>query len=70
MAKQELLATIRDRYQESSKKEKGRILDEFMAVTGHHRKHCTRLLGQVGDGKDKAPGSRADASTTRPSARR
>ena len=32
MAKQELLATIRDRYQESSKKEKGRILDEFMAV--------------------------------------
>ena len=36
MAKQELVATIRDRYQESSKKEKGRILDEFMAVTGHH----------------------------------
>ena len=31
MAKQELLATIRNRYQESSKKEKGRILDEFMA---------------------------------------
>ena len=27
MAKQELLATIRDRYRESSKKDKGRILD-------------------------------------------
>ena len=37
MAKQELLATLRDRYRESSKKDKGRILDEFIAVTGHHR---------------------------------
>ena len=48
MAKQELLATIRDRYQESSKKEKGRILDEFIAVTGHHRKYGIRLLAQTG----------------------
>ena len=30
MAKQELLATIRDRYRASSKKDKGRILDEFI----------------------------------------
>ena len=35
MAKQELLATIRDRYRASSKREKSRILDEFIAVTGH-----------------------------------
>ena len=34
MAKQELLATIRDRYRASSKREKSRILDEFIAVTG------------------------------------
>ena len=27
MAKRELVATIRDRYQQSSKKEKGRILE-------------------------------------------
>ena len=40
MAKQELVATIRDRYQESSKNEKGRILDEFIAVTGHHLFRC------------------------------
>ena len=46
MAKQELVATIRDRYQQSSKKEKGRILDEFTAITGHHRKHGIRLLSQ------------------------
>ena len=49
MAKQELLATIRNRYQASSRKEKSRILDEFIAVTGHHRKHGIRLLGQSGD---------------------
>ena len=45
MAKRKLLATIRDRYGESSKREKNRILDEFIAVTGHNRKHGTRLLG-------------------------
>ena len=53
MAKQELLATIRDRYRESSKKDKSRILDEFIAVTGHHRKHGIRLLRQSGDAGEK-----------------
>ncbi|CAI8036461.1 Uncharacterized protein y4rM [Geodia barretti] len=53
MAKQELLITIRDRYRESSKKDKGRILDAFIAVTGHHRKHGIRLLGQSGDAGEK-----------------
>ena len=47
MAKQELLDTIRDRYRSSTKKDKSRILDEFIAVTGHHRKHGIRLLGQL-----------------------
>ena len=55
MAKQELLATIRDRYRASSKREKSRILDEFIAVTGHHRKHGIRLLGQSGDDREKLP---------------
>ena len=53
MAKQELLATIRDRYRESSKKDKGRILDEFVAVTGHHRKHGIQVLRQSGDAEEK-----------------
>ena len=43
MAKQELLATIRDRYRASSKREKSLILDEFNVVTGHNRKLGTRL---------------------------
>ena len=56
MAKQELLASIQDRYPGSSRKDKSRILDEFIAVTGHHRKHGIRLLGQSGDAGDHVPG--------------
>ena len=52
-AKQELLATIRDRYRASSRREKIRILDEFIAVTGHHRKHGIRLLAQAGNRDEK-----------------
>ena len=55
MAKQELLATIRDRYRASSKREKSLILDEFIAVTGHHRKHGIRLLGQSSDDGEQQP---------------
>ena len=55
MAKQELLATIRDRYRASSKREKSLILDEFIAVTGHHRKHGIRLLGQSSDDGEQRP---------------
>ena len=55
MAKRELLATIRDRYRASSKREKSRILDEFIAVTGHHRKHGIRLLGQSGNDWEQQP---------------
>ena len=46
MAKQELLGAIRERYRGPSKKDKSRILDEFITVTGHHRKHGIRLLTQ------------------------
>ena len=53
MAKQPLLATIRDRYRASSKKDQSRILDEFIAVTGDHRKHGIRLLGKL-DGDEGA----------------
>ena len=43
-SKKGLLTTIRGRYQCSSKRDKGRILDEFTAVTGLHGKHAIRLL--------------------------
>ena len=40
----ELLSAVSARYRSSSRAEKTRILDEFTAVTGHHRKHAVRLL--------------------------
>jgi len=45
-SKRELLETIRGRYLKGRKKDKTRILDEFVAVTGYHRKYANRLLKQ------------------------
>ena len=44
LAKVQYLIAIWDRYQKTSKKEKGRILDEFCAVCGYSRKSAIRLL--------------------------
>ena len=40
----ELLAAVRERYRGGRCAEKTRILDEFVAVTGYHRKHAMRVL--------------------------
>jgi hypothetical protein len=45
--RQKLVVAIRDRYCAATKLEKQRILDEFVALTGYHRKHAIRVL--VGD---------------------
>jgi hypothetical protein len=45
-AKRELLEAIRPRYLRSNKAGKERILDEFCAATGYHRKYAIRLLIQ------------------------
>jgi hypothetical protein len=42
--RQDLLQSVRERYRGSLKEEKLRILDEFVAVTGYHRKHIIRLF--------------------------
>ena len=42
--KTELLQALRQRYLQASKQEKAKILDEFVAVAGCHRKHAVRLL--------------------------
>ena len=39
-----LLKAIGDRYRAGTKDAKLRILDEFVAVTGYHRKHAIRLF--------------------------
>ena len=58
MAKQELLATPRCRYRASYRGEKTRILDEVIAVTGHHRKHGIRLPEQSGDDGAQQPAAK------------
>ena len=43
-AQKELLQLLRERYKGSSKSDKTKILDEFVALSGCHRKHAIRLL--------------------------
>jgi len=43
----EYTEAVRGRYLQASKKEKGKILDEFTKVTGYHRKATIRLLRRV-----------------------
>ena len=48
-----MVPTIRYRYQEASRKDKGRVLDEFTAITGHHREREIRLLSGTAGNKGK-----------------
>jgi hypothetical protein len=41
----ELVVAVRERYANSERGEKTRILDEFVAVTGFHRKQKSSLAG-------------------------
>jgi len=54
-AKREVLEALRKRYEQAAKQEKTRILDEFVAVAGCHRKHAIRLLAEVGPAAPKSP---------------
>ena len=53
-ARQELVTAVAKRYQRSTPAERGRILDEFVALTGHHRKHAIRVL----NGNSATPAAR------------
>ncbi len=55
-SKQEYLARIKDRYRHAGRESKTRILDEFCAVCGHHRKHAIRLLNADARRRKKKPG--------------
>jgi len=56
----ELVGALIGRYARSDRMERGRVLDEFAAVTGFHRKHAMRLLrgGQPGQQSASRPGRR------------
>jgi hypothetical protein len=42
--RKELIAAVGSRYRQASRSDKKNILDEFVAITGYHRKHAMRLL--------------------------
>ena len=46
--KNELVVILRQRYRDATKREKTKILDEFVAVAECHRKYAVRLLGNDG----------------------
>ena len=43
-SRRELLGLLSERYCDGSQTSKCQILDEFVAVTGYHRKHAIRVL--------------------------
>ncbi|HZO75784.1 MAG TPA: hypothetical protein VFB60_26525 [Ktedonobacteraceae bacterium] len=43
-SRRELVAAVAPRYRQAGKKERGRILDEFVANTGYQRKYAIGLL--------------------------
>jgi hypothetical protein len=66
-ARDELVAAIAGRYSRADRTERSRILDEFTAITGFHRKHAMRLLraGQPNRRTGPRPGRRAYDDATR-----
>lgn len=52
--RKELFEAMQRRYRESSKMDKTRILDEFVALTDYHRKYGVHLLNQPCDIENKA----------------
>ena len=51
--RKELIQALRVRYRGATYGDRVKILDEFVATTGDHRKHAIRLLGGQGfAGKD------------------
>ena len=51
----ELTAAVAARHARGSRAERGRVLDEFAAVTGYHRKHAMRVLRAEQDRQPSGP---------------
>jgi len=48
-ARKELLASVRQKYRDSSWIDKGKILDGFVAATGYDRKHAIQLMNSTAE---------------------
>ena len=57
--RRELIKAIADRYRAATRIEKKKILDEFIEVTGFHRKHAIRALRKVCEGPVQEESERA-----------
>jgi hypothetical protein len=55
-SKKEYLGRIHGRYQRAGREHKGKILDEFCAVCGYHRKFALRLLNRPLKRRRRKPG--------------
>ena len=67
--RKELVQALQERYRSAAFSERIKILDEFVALTGYHRKHAIRVLRQeVGTGvvQTRVPLSRAISRINRP----
>ena len=69
VTRDELVAATVERYGKGRRSQKVRILDEFVAITGCHRKHAMRVL-RGPRAKRRSVSSRSGASMTRRFARR
>ncbi len=54
-ARQEITRAVAERYRAAGRADKGRILDELCKVTGWHRKHAIRKLGNRDEPSAAAP---------------
>lgn len=48
-AKRELVRVVAEKYQRAGRHDKHKILEQFVAVTGYHRKHSIRLLNSTAE---------------------
>ena len=51
----ELIEAVSQRYQTVERRQKQRIIDEFLEVTGYHRKHAIRVLNGYGRAQGEKP---------------
>ena len=56
-AKAVLIDSIRSRHYGTRKRDKSRILDEFVAITGHQRKYALRLLAESPSSSEMGSGT-------------
>ena len=52
--RKELIEAVGARYRDAPMSEGKKILDEFVALTGYHRKHAIRILGSAPAGERPA----------------